>query len=148
MAVSLVVVGDGPALTKLRSLSADLDYVKYPGRVIADVGRFFDAADIFVLPGTGGLAINEAMAHGLPIITGYADGSAEDLVTDRLNGYLLKEGTAEEIANHLENLLKDPEARRRMGKISRELITTKYSFRAFIDHVMEGLHAALHPAKL
>jgi glycosyltransferase involved in cell wall biosynthesis len=148
IAVSLIIVGDGPALGRLRSLSADLSFVKYPGRVIAGVGRFFDAADIFVLPGTGGLAINEAMAHGLPIITGYADGSAEDLITDRLNGYLLKEGTAEEIARHLENLLKDPEARLRMGKISRELITTKHSFRVFIDHVMEGLPAALHPAKL
>jgi glycosyltransferase involved in cell wall biosynthesis len=144
--VSLVIVGDGPALAKIKALSADLEYVKYPGRVITAVGRFFDAADIFVLPGTGGLAINEAMVHGLPIITGHADGSAEDLIIDRLNGYLLKEGHTEEIAMHLENLLNDPEARLRMGRVSRELIITKYSFRAFIDHVMEGLHAALRPA--
>jgi glycosyltransferase involved in cell wall biosynthesis len=148
MAISLIIIGKGPELEKLSSISADLDYVKYPGRVVADVGRFFDAADIFVLPGTGGLAINEAMAHGLPIISSFADGSAEDLIADGLNGYLLKEGNAAEIATYLEKLLKDPEARLRMGKVSRQLITTKYSFMAFIDHVMEGLHAALCPAKL
>ena len=141
-AVSLVIVGDGPALAELKSSSIDLDYVKYPGRVV-DVGRFFDAAEIFVLPGTGGLAINEAMAHGLPIVTGRADGSAEDLVADGLNGYILKQGRAEEIATCLEKLLSDPEARLRMGRVSRELITTKYSFSNFIDRVFEGLHAAL-----
>ena len=146
--VSVVIVGDGPALAGLKSTSSDLDYVKYPGRVIAGVGRFFDAADVFVLPGTGGLAINEAMAHRLPIITGYADGSAVDLVTDGVNGYILREGHASEIAMRLESLLSDPEVRLRMGQISRELITTKYSFRAFIDRVMTGLHVALYPERL
>jgi glycosyltransferase involved in cell wall biosynthesis len=142
-AVSLVIVGDGPALTELKSSAADLDCIRFPGRIIKRVGCFFDAADVFVLPGTGGLAINEAMIHGLPIISGGADGSAEDLVADGLNGYLLKQDHAEEIATYLEKLLSDPEARLRMGRVSRELITAKYSFKKFIDRVMEGLHAAL-----
>jgi glycosyltransferase involved in cell wall biosynthesis len=146
-AVSLVIVGDGPALAGLKSLSADLDSVRYPGRVIAGVGRFFDAADIFVLPGTGGLAINEAMAHGLPIITSWADGSAEDLITDGINGYILKEGHADEIAMRLESLLNDPEVRSRMGAVSRKRITTEYSFRAFISRIVDGLHMALDQAQ-
>jgi glycosyltransferase involved in cell wall biosynthesis len=141
-AVSLIIVGDGPALDELKSSSADLNYVKYPGRVIKGVGCFFDAADVFVLPGTGGLAINEAMAHGLPIIAAHADGSADDLITNGLNGYILKEGQPDEIAGHLKNLLSDPESRLRMGRASRGLITKKYSFRNFIDRVMKGLHAA------
>jgi glycosyltransferase involved in cell wall biosynthesis len=142
-AVSLVIVGDGPALAQLKSLSADLDCVRFPGRIIKGVGCFFDAADVFVLPGTGGLAINEAMVHGLPIITGRADGSAEDLVADGLNGYILKEGDAAEIATRLKQVLSDPEARMRMASVSRELITTKYSFKSFIDRVVEGLRKAL-----
>jgi glycosyltransferase involved in cell wall biosynthesis len=144
---SVVIVGDGPALDTLKSASTDLDYVRYPGRAVADVSRFFDAADIFVLPGTGGLAINEAMAHGLPIISGYADGSATDLVTDGVNGYILKTGHAEEIAMYLRVLLNDREARLQMGEASRKRITTKYSFSAFIDRIMSGLHTATTSAR-
>jgi glycosyltransferase involved in cell wall biosynthesis len=110
--------------------------------VINGVGRFFDAADIFVLPGTGGLAINEAMAHGLPVVTARADGSAEDLVTDGVNGYVLEESRAEEIARRLKTLLNDSATRLRMGSISRELITGKYSFQIFMDRVMDGLKRA------
>jgi glycosyltransferase involved in cell wall biosynthesis len=117
--------------------------VKYPGRVVEGVGRFFDAADVFVLPGTGGLAINEAMAHGLPVVTSYADGSAESLITDGFNGWILTEGHADEIAMRLESLLSNPEMRLRMGAVSRELITTKYSFEAFIGRIINGLRAAL-----
>jgi glycosyltransferase involved in cell wall biosynthesis len=143
---SLVIVGDGPALATLKSASEDLNYVKYTGRVVADVGRFFDAADVFVLPGTGGLAINEAMAHRLPVISAYADGSAADLVTDGVNGYVLKKANAEEVAHYLRILLNNSEARLRMGEASRERITTKYSFTAFIDRIMGGIHAAMNSA--
>jgi glycosyltransferase involved in cell wall biosynthesis len=142
-AVSLVIVGDGAALANLKCVAADLEYVRFPGRVLKGVGRFFDAADIFVLPGTGGLAINEAMAHSLPIITALADGSAADLIIDGVNGYILQAGDSREIAARLEILLGDPETRRKMGEVSRELITTKYSFRTFIGRVIYGLHAAI-----
>ena len=147
IAVSLVIVGDGPALEGLKAATTDLDYVRYTGRVVSGVGRFFDSADVFVLPGTGGLAINEAMAHGLPVISAFADGSAEDLIIDGLNGYVLKESTSEEIAESIETVL-NPDVRPKMGTTSRHLITTKYSFRAFIDHVLEGLHKAVHGKRL
>lgn len=156
ISASLIVVGDGPALDDLKSASADLEYVRYPGRVVDGVGRFFDAADVFVLPGTGGLAINEAMAHGLPVISAFADGSARDLITDGVNGYVLsfavptQETTelpgevarAEEIALRLENILSDPENWSLMGAASRDLITTKYSFTAFIERILKGLNEA------
>jgi glycosyltransferase involved in cell wall biosynthesis len=153
---SLVIVGDGPALADLKTVSADLQYIRYPGRVVEGVGRFFDAADVFVLPGTGGLAINEAMTHGLPVISAFADGSAVDLITDGVNGYILSftastqdvaelsrdSAHAEEIALRLESILSDAEHRSRMGATSRKLITTKHSFAAFIDRILKGLDEA------
>jgi glycosyltransferase involved in cell wall biosynthesis len=140
-AASLIIVGDGPDLDSLKATTFDLDYIRYTGRVVGGVGRFFDAADIFVLPGLGGLAINEAMAHALPVISSFADGSADDLVIDQINGYVLRRSDADEIAIRLETLLRDPQARRRMGEVSRELITTKFSFKCFIDRVMNGLRS-------
>ena len=54
---------------------------------------------MYVLPGTGGLGLNEAMAHGLPMIAGYADGSADDLVVDGETGYRLRSDSAGELAD-------------------------------------------------
>ena len=157
---SLIIVGDGTALADLKSASAGLEWVKYTGRVVKGVGRFFDAADVFVLPGMGGLAINEPMAHGLPVISSFADGSATDLITDGVNGYVLNLGEpvqyvgkpflddahADEIAAHLEAILGDAENSCRMGTASRHLITTKYSFEAFIDRILKGLNEAYSDA--
>jgi len=51
---------------------------------------FFNA-DIFLLPGTGGLAINEAMAYGLPVIATLGDGTIADLLYEGQNGYYLND---------------------------------------------------------
>ena len=40
----------------------------------------FAGADLFVLPGTGGLAVQEAMSYALPVIVAKGDGTQEDLV--------------------------------------------------------------------
>jgi glycosyltransferase involved in cell wall biosynthesis len=105
------------------------------GEVIDGVGTYFDAADLYALPGTGGLGINQAMAHGLPVVASYADGSADDLVDDGQNGYRLREGTAAELADRMSRVLDDPGLRAAMGKASLERITGRFSFEAFLDRI-------------
>lgn len=82
--VVLDVVGDGVDRAACEALSADLglgDRVRFHGRV--DRGRvddFYRAADVFVFPSyrePGGLAVREAMAHGLPAIVADAGGPAD-----------------------------------------------------------------------
>jgi len=135
----LVVVGDGPHLSVLRALAAGRREVIFAGQVIDGVGIYFDAAEMYVLPGTGGLGINEAMAHSLPIISGYADGSADDLVVDGENGFRLREGTVEELRDRIERILDDPTMAARMGAKSREWITDRFSFQHFLDRVEQVL---------
>ena len=66
----LVIVGDGPERAKLELLAREV----YPSAEFvgakhgAELEPYFAQADLFVLPGTGGLAVQEAMAHGLPVI--------------------------------------------------------------------------------
>lgn len=135
----LVVVGDGPHLPALRMAAAGRGDVLFAGQVIDGVGIYFDAAEMYVLPGTGGLGINEAMAHSLPIISGYADGSADDLVLDGENGYRLLDHTVEELSDRIERILDDPATAARMGAKSREMITGKFSFQRFLDRVEVAL---------
>ena len=138
--VAFLLVGDGPHRPALEARSAGREDVVFAGRIVEGVGSIFDGADLFVLPGTGGLALNEAMAHGLPLLSGYADGSADDLVQDGVNGYRLHDGSAE-LAGRLRALVEDAELRARMGARSRELITTRFSFHHFIDTVTRVVHA-------
>ena len=139
--VVLVVVGDGEHLLNLKDYCKGRADVVFTGSIIDGVGPYFDAAEVYLLPGTGGLGINEAMAHSLPIISGFADGSADDLVVDGENGYRLREGTAQELADRIVRVIDDPVEAERMGRVSRDWITGKFAFRAFIDRIVKALTA-------
>lgn len=139
MDVVMVIVGDGPHLGVLRDEAAGRKEVVFAGQVIEGVGIYFDAAEMYVLPGTGGLGINEAMAHSLPIISGYADGSADDLVVDGENGFRLRDNTVEELTQRIDWILNHPVEAKQMGEKSREWITGKFSFQCFLDRVEEAL---------
>lgn len=145
--VMLMIVGDGPHLPSLRESAKGRTDIVFAGQVIDGVGIYFDAAEVYVLPGTGGLGINEAMAHSLPIISGYADGSADDLVIDGENGYRLRENTVEELADRIGKILNQPEMAAEMGRISREWITGKFSFQKFLDRVESALLRQIEPKK-
>lgn len=142
--VMLMIVGDGPHLPSLRESAKGRTDIVFAGQVIDGVGIYFDAAEVYVLPGTGGLGINEAMAHSLPIISGYADGSADDLVIDGENGYRLRENTVEELADRIGKILDQPEMAAEMGRTSREWITGKFSFQRFLDRVEGALLRQIH----
>jgi glycosyltransferase involved in cell wall biosynthesis len=87
------IIGDGNIKKDLINLVNDLvlgNHVFLHGAKYGlEVAKFFRSANVFVLPGTGGLAINEAMAYSLPIITTPGDGTAYDLIADGENGFLL-----------------------------------------------------------
>lgn len=135
----LVLVGDGEHLPVIRQLCAGRDDVVLTGSIVEGVGPYFDAAELYVLPGTGGLGINEAMAHRLPIVSGFADGSADDLVVDGENGFRLRENTPAELAEKMAAILDNPELAMRMGEHSRAMITGKFAFREFIGRVVTEL---------
>lgn len=137
--VVLIVVGDGPHLQTLKDFTAGSTNVVFAGRVIDGVGSYFDAAEVYVLPGTGGLGINEAMAHSLPVISGFADGSADDLVVDGQNGFRLRENSADELRKRIEWILDHPAEAAAMGAQSRKRITGELSFRNLLDRVEKAI---------
>jgi glycosyltransferase involved in cell wall biosynthesis len=139
--VIFVVVGDGPYLKTLKDRFGGRRDVLFAGRVVDKVGDYFDAADVFVLPGTGGLAINEAMAHALPVISGYGDGSADDLVVDGKTGFRLRQDSTEELAEKLVAVISNPIKAAEMGLEGEARIRKSLSFQHFIDRIMGVLTA-------
>lgn len=137
--LAFLVVGDGPHLASVKKTASGRSDVVFAGRVVEGVGIYFDGSDMLVLPGTGGLALNEAMAHSLPLISSYADGSADDLVSNGVNGYRLETEDASELANCIRRLADSQELRLQMGAESRRMITGKYSFESFLGRVARVL---------
>lgn len=109
-----------------------------------DVKVFFEKSDVFLLPGTGGLAVNEAMAYSLPIISTEGDGTIVDLIDG--NGYLLKNmGDIAEIKDAVSKFLKlTNEEKQAMGNRSQEIITQKASLDNMVNKHIEAIELAIN----
>ena len=135
--VRLVIVGDGPERLALETLAQEI----YPSAVFvgarhgAELKPYFAEADIFVLPGTGGLAVQEAMSYGLPIIVAQGDGTQDDLVRKE-NGWQIPPDDFGSLVSTMKDALSDVARLRRMGdesyRIVKEEINTGRMVEVFV----------------
>jgi glycosyltransferase involved in cell wall biosynthesis len=141
--VELNVVGDGPARGDLECLAKEV----YPrahfvgAQQGADLDHIFSKADLFVLPGTGGLAVQQAMAHGLPVIVAEGDGTQNDLVAGG-NGWLVPTGDLAALTAVLREALSDPKRLRDMGAESHRLAGERFNIDIMVGVFAKALNAA------
>jgi glycosyltransferase involved in cell wall biosynthesis len=125
----VVMVGSGDMEPALRAMSRQLGIasVHFAGFVNqSQLPEVYAACDIFVLPAENepwGLAVNEAMAAGLPIVASAELGCVPDLLRHDRNGRTFIAGDIQGLANALRPLLSDREKRLSMGAQSREIIS-------------------------
>jgi hypothetical protein len=144
----LVIVGDGPARTELEDMAqAIYPLVEFPGAKFGEeLEAFFPRANLFVLPGTGGLALQQAMAHGLPVIAAQGDGTQDDLVRVE-NGWQIPAGDLESLVMTLKEALSDAPRLRRMGAESYRIVAEEANLEAMVE-VFVGALRSLSPAGL
>jgi glycosyltransferase involved in cell wall biosynthesis len=142
----LWIVGDGPALADFQALAQQV----YPQAVFtgakygAQLEEYFIAADLFVLPGTGGLAVQQAMAFGLPVIVAQGDGTQSDLV--RLgNGWQVPPDNLEALKEVLHIALADVARLRRMGAASYQIVSNEINLEKMVAVFLQAL-AIVKPA--
>lgn len=130
---SLHIVGDGPARSALVQLAHSLyPNTKFYGAMHGkELATLFQKADLFVLPGTGGLAVQEAMSYGLPVIVGEADGTQSDLVRSE-NGWVLNTGSVEELTTRMAEALQDIRALRKKGSASFAIVRDDVNLEAML----------------
>jgi len=133
--LSLLVLGDGPALPSLKALTTDLGLtsrVHFLG--FQDPAPYLEAADIFVLPTWGeGIsnALLEAMGVGLPCIATRVSGNIE-VVRHNDTGLLVEPGQPSGLAEATIRLLEDTTLRRMIGRNARQRVQTTYSVKQMV----------------
>lgn len=136
----LWIVGDGPDRDRLTSIAGKVfPQAVFAGALHGTELRFrLDQADLFVLPGTGGLALQQAMARGLPVIAARGDGSQEDMVTPR-NGWLVPPGKPDALTTILQEALADPLRLHRMGVASHQLARHRFNPDVMVEVFVRAL---------
>lgn len=133
--LALLMVGDGEEKRNIEMLvdHKRLKNVIFTGQQIEEVSKFFLMADLFILPGLGGLAINHAMAHGLPIISEIADGTTADLIKDGYNGYIFEKNDLNDLIEKIDLVLDDREKMKMMGINSQKMILENFNIEIMVD---------------
>ncbi len=140
----VVMVGSGEMATELVNLATRLrlENVHFHGFANQSIlPQIYGASDVFVLPSENepwGLAVNEAMCAGLPIVASVQVGCAADLVHAGINGQTFAAGNVRALANALHPILVDRETRKRMSAASCAIIS-RWSY----AECAAGLQAAL-----
>jgi len=140
----LVIVGDGPARLNFEALAAQYyPNTQFTGGLYDDaLAAQFSEADIFVLPGTGGLAIQQAMSYGLPIIAAEADGTQEDLVRPE-NGWQIPPGDVHALTHALHEALSNFERLRQMGRESYRIVSEEINLDQMVAVFIEAINRSI-----
>jgi len=140
----LVVVGEGPDRPRLEDL-ANQFYPKttFTGALYGEeLAEQYKKADLFVLPGTGGLAIQQAMSYGLPVITAQADGTQADLVRPT-NGWQIPPDDIPALESALREALGGLRNLRAMGTESYRIVSEEINLEQMVATFLEALHWSL-----
>lgn len=143
----LRIVGDGPERAALEAVARDVfPDAEFLGALFGqELAAVFASADLFVLPGLGGLAVQEAMAHALPIIVADGDGTQFDLVTEA-NGWHVTPGDTAALTARLRDALAQPERLRRMGAESYRVVAEEINLDTLVAKIVRALHAVRSPS--
>ena len=138
----VVIVGDGPERGNLEQMAGQVyPSAEFVGARHGDALKpYFTEADLFVLPGTGGLAVQEAMSHGLPVIVAKGDGTQDDLVRAE-NGWQIPPGDDAALISTLREALSDVKRLRKMGAESYRIVSQEINLEKMVEVFVGALNS-------
>jgi glycosyltransferase involved in cell wall biosynthesis len=146
-----VLAGEGPRRAELEARASQLgvgERVRFLGRR-EDVPRLLAACDVFCLPSLyegSSLAVLEAMAAGIPVVSS-AIGGTEELIEDGAGGLLVPPGDAPALAAALRRVLGDADLRRELAAKARERVDQGLTREQNAEHVTSVYGALLGAPK-
>lgn len=131
----LVLVGEGNMRSSYESCAHTLgmaNNIRFAGSVSDDdLPSFYRHADVCVLPSLNaseafGIVLIESLACGTPVIASDLPG-VRSVVENSVNGYLVKPGIAQSLADALMRMAADTQKRETMGAHGRKIVEQRYS---------------------
>lgn len=149
VAATYTIVGDGEQRDALERLAADLSLrgrVKFVGwKSKEEIIDLLSESHLFLAPSVTAksgdqegipVAIMEAMASGLPVVSTYHSGIPE-LVEDGASGLLVAERDVDALAEALASLLRNPERLEDMGKSGRYIVEERFDVAELNDRLVK-----------
>lgn len=133
------LVGDGPDRHQLECSAHELGIVRrclFVGYQ-NEMGRFYQAIDALILPsineGTP-VSVIEALAAERPAVATRV-GGIPDVIREGVDGFLVDAGDADNLAEKLALLARDPARRAEMGAVGRAHVLERYAVERLVDDV-------------
>lgn len=147
----LLIVGTGPALHQLKSLSSSLgisDKVIFSGAApYSEIAKYYRLGNVFVscsVTETQGLTYYEAMASGLPVVA-RLDESVSSLLRDRYNARLFQD--LDTLPGIIDELISSPEDLQRYAQNAVASVQ-EYSASTFAERVLQTYIATVDRSRL
>jgi glycosyltransferase involved in cell wall biosynthesis len=151
----LVIVGDGPLQPDLEAAARAegvTEHVRFAGALPhGEVAALLAVADVLMAPScttangdreSGTMVVKEASASGaVPLVTWH--GGLPEIVEDGRTGFLVPERDVAALARRLEQLLADPELRRRLAEAGRAKMLAEYDNQARVAALEEAYDSVL-----
>lgn len=142
----LIVVGNGPLERELKGKyqnCSNIHFLNFQNQQI--MPSVYKKTDVFVLPSGGpgetwGLAVNEAMACGKPVLVSDACGCAADLVEEGVTGYTFRSGNREDLVSKINLMISGKVDLKKMGENAFSRIGN-YNFRNIVEPVENLVHS-------
>lgn len=140
MQPEVTIVGDGPERNALEILAQQI----YPRAVFtgmqmgSELEQSFLKANLFVLPGTGGLAVQQAMSFALPVIVAEGDGTQSNLVTPA-NGWQVEPASEESLRAAILQAIQLKDKLNEMGLESYRIVKQEINIERMVDGFIQAL---------
>jgi glycosyltransferase involved in cell wall biosynthesis len=155
--ITLILVGDGELKSYYENYAVNIGLSNLLFLPAVDdndnslKAGFYNICDAFILPSTiennqaegWGLTVGEAMSLGKPVIVTDAVGCSADMVKNGINGYIVKHGCSESLAEALSKMINNKENLCIMGNKSREIFEEKISYEKMSEGMTKAIDYAL-----
>ncbi len=141
--VNMLVVGDGPYLSKLKDKMKNYERVIFTGAINRnDLAEIYSGSDVLLFPSctdTFGMVVLEAQCCGLPAIVSDIGGPKE-IILDGVTGYIADYNDIDSWRKKINNLLKiidyNPDLYKNIKEQARSNIVNNYNWDSVIERIV------------
>ncbi len=151
---SVTIAGDGPEPYKRQLVDMAAHgaaVIEFKGKVPhAELSSLYREHDLFVFPSIWreafGLTHLEAMASGIPVIS-TANGGQGEFLRHGHNALIFEPGNAHQLAERIDQLLRDATLRRRLAERARALVERQFTLKRYVSELETFLQEAVVVAR-